>query len=219
MQLPIAEHPTLYLRAFTSTYASPLGEIEPDDELPSLLTLDAETPVERDDGVKSAIRDLLRHGGFKPTGRSKPASEYLLRAANDGMLRSINLAVNIGNAVSLHSGIPISVVDLDQLQPPLEVAIAAHGSSYVFNPAGQELDIGGLLGLRDHQGFCANAVKDSQRTKTSASTRRTLTLIWGCHELRQQTGAAETWYHELLASRRVDVTACDLRGSQIMGDE
>ncbi len=30
------------------------------------------------------MRKLLRHGGYKPTGRGKPASEYLVRAAGEG---------------------------------------------------------------------------------------------------------------------------------------
>ena len=30
------------------------------------------------------MRELLRYGGYKPTGRGKPASEYLVRAAGEG---------------------------------------------------------------------------------------------------------------------------------------
>ena len=59
-----------------------------------LLHLDAETPVAHDETVRPVIRDLLRHGGFKPSGRSKPASEYLVRAASDGGMRSINAVVD-----------------------------------------------------------------------------------------------------------------------------
>src|SRR5262245_16648493 len=29
---------------------------------------------------RTAVRDLLRRGGFKPSGRNKPASEYLVQA-------------------------------------------------------------------------------------------------------------------------------------------
>ena len=42
------------------------------------------------------VRDLLRAGGFKPAGRSKPASEYLVRAAGEGKLAGINLVVDGG---------------------------------------------------------------------------------------------------------------------------
>jgi hypothetical protein len=44
--------------------------------------------------VRAAVRDMLRPGGCKPTGRGKPASEYLVRAASEGQLAPINLAVD-----------------------------------------------------------------------------------------------------------------------------
>src|SRR5690606_7207764 len=134
----------------------------------------------------------------KPTGRSKPASEYLLRAAAEGRLASINLAVDAGNAVSLHSGLPISVIDLDRVRLPLSVAVAAPGSSYVFNAAGQSIDVSGLCCLVDAEGPCANAVKDAQRTKTAADTTRTLSIIWGTAAAPGQAARALAWYRQLL---------------------
>ena len=144
------------------------------------------------------MRDLLRRGGFKPSGRNKPASEYLVRAAAGGGLRSINAVVDGCNAVSLHSGLPISVVDLDRTEGPLRVAVAAPGSRYVFNPSGQEIDLSGLLCLHDGLGPCANAVKDSQRSKTCGETRRVLYLIWGSGRLPGAAEAAAGWYREIL---------------------
>jgi DNA/RNA-binding domain of Phe-tRNA-synthetase-like protein len=141
---------------------------------------------------------LLRHDGFKPTGRSKPASEYLLKAVRDNLLSSINLAVDACNVVSLHSGLPISVVDLDRTREPLRVGMAPAGASYVFNSSGQTIDLGGLLCLFDADGPCANAVKDAQRTKTTADTRQTLSLIWGTNVLPNRAAQAATWYRKLL---------------------
>jgi DNA/RNA-binding domain of Phe-tRNA-synthetase-like protein len=144
------------------------------------------------------VRALLRQGGFKPTGRSKPASEYLLKAVRDNQLSSINLAVDACNVVSLHSGLPISVVDLDRAREPFRVGIAPAGASYVFNPSGQTIDLSGLLCLFDAEGPCANAVKDAQRTKTTDATHRTLSLLWGTTALSGRAAAAETWYRSLL---------------------
>jgi hypothetical protein len=45
-----------------------------------------------DAAVRAAIPDVLRQRGYKPTGRGKPASEYLARARADGSLRPINAA-------------------------------------------------------------------------------------------------------------------------------
>jgi DNA/RNA-binding domain of Phe-tRNA-synthetase-like protein len=102
------------------------------------------------------------------------------------------------NAVSLHSGLPISVVDLDRTVGPLRVALAEPGASYVFNSSGQVIELGGLLCLMDAEGPCANAVKDAQRTKTGATTTQTLTLIWGSKQLPRRSNEAEKWYRSLL---------------------
>ena len=60
------------------------------------------------------------------------------------------------------------------------------------------IDLEGLICLFDATGPCANAVKDAQRTKTTAQTRRTLSLIWGTSALPGRAAEAETWYRALL---------------------
>jgi DNA/RNA-binding domain of Phe-tRNA-synthetase-like protein len=196
--LTVAPHPLLDLHAFTTLFPRPLGELPSPPELQALLTLGAPAPLHSDDAVREAVRRLLRHGGFKPTGRSKPASEYLIKAAEEGRLTSINVAVDVCNVVSLHSGLPISVVDLDLARPPFRVEVAGPDSSYVFNASGQTMDLGGLLCLCDADGPCANAVKDAQRTKTGPDTRRTLSLVWGTTTLPGRTEQTVTWYRALL---------------------
>jgi DNA/RNA-binding domain of Phe-tRNA-synthetase-like protein len=191
-------HPLLDLRAFVTVFPQPLEQMPSSPALRALLTLSAPAPFQSDDTIRDLIRQLLRWGGFKPTGRSKPASEYLLRAVAEGRLESINVAVDACNAVSLHSGLPISVVDLDHARELFRVGIAPAGASYVFNASGQTIDLAGLLCLFDAEGPCANAVKDAQRTKTSPSTRRTLSLIWGTIALPGRAAHAEAWYRELL---------------------
>ncbi len=206
--LTVDPHPLLDLRAFTTTFPRPLGEMKtPPAAVIALFDANPPVPLAADDALREAVRAMLRHGGFRPAGRSKPASEYLLKAAADGQLQSINPAVDVCNAVSLHSGLPISVVDLDRTRPPLRVGIAAAGSSYVFNAAGQSIDVGGLLCLHDADGPCANAVKDAQRTKTGPATLRTLTLIWGTIARPGHASAAEQWYREMLGALGATTTA------------
>jgi DNA/RNA-binding domain of Phe-tRNA-synthetase-like protein len=199
--LTVDPHPLLDLRAFVATFPRPLGELPTPPEVLALFGPDAPAPLRSDDAVREAVRALLRHGGFKPAGRSKPSPEYLLAAARDGRLTPINFAVDVGNAVSLHSGLPVSVVDLDRARPPLRVGVAPAGASYAFNAAGQVIDLAGLLCLFDADGPCANAVKDAQRTKTGPDTRRTLTLIWGTTALPDRAGQAESWYRSLLEAQ------------------
>jgi DNA/RNA-binding domain of Phe-tRNA-synthetase-like protein len=191
-------HPLLDAVAFTTRLPAPLGELPAPGWLQALLKPEAEAPLKSDDGVRGHVRDLLRHGGYKPTGRGKPASEYLVRAAGEGTLSPINAAVDACNAVSLHSGLPISVVDLARAQAPLRIGVANPGESYVFNLSGQSIDVGGLLCLFDAEGPCANAVKDAQRTKTDAQTRSTLSVLWGTRALPGRTEAAYAWYRTLL---------------------
>lgn len=196
--LTVAPHPLLDLAAFTTRFPRLLGEMPSPESLRALLKMAAPAPLCSDDRVREAVRALLRHGGFKPTGRSKPASEYLLKAVEQGQLAWINLAVDACNAVSYHSGLPISVIDLERGQPPFRVGLAPTGASYVFNSSGQTIDLEGLLCLMDAEGPCANAVKDAQRTKTGMATIRTLSLLWGTTALANRTAQAASWYRSLL---------------------
>ena len=202
--LTLEPHPLLDVAAFVTTFPASLGAVAASDAVRALLTTPPEAgaghgaPLRTDEGVRSAVRDLLRHGGYKPTGRGKPSSEYLLRAVSEGALGAINAAVDTCNAVSLHSGLPISVVDLDLASPPLRVAVAKPGDRYVFNASGQEIDLAGLICLFDAAGPCANAVKDAQRTKTTPATTRTLSIVWGTRALPHRAAEAASWYRRLL---------------------
>ena len=198
MELVVAPHPLLDAVAFVTELPSPLGELASPPTMLAMLSAKGDAPFEPDDAVRAAVRDLLRHGGFKPTGRSKPSSEYLLRERTEGRLGPINPVVDACNVVSLWSGIPITVIDADLVTPPLSVGIAPPGTKYVFNRSGQELDLGGLVCLGDAEGPCANAVKDSQRTKTHDGTRRTVSLLWGTRALEGRTTRAASWYRSLL---------------------
>ncbi len=196
--LHVEPHPLLQLGAFVTTFPRALAEMPSPPALTALLAESATAPVTSDDGVREAVRALLRQGGFRPAGRSKPASEYLLKAARDGSLSPINFAVDACNVVSLHSGLPISVVDLDRTRDPLRVGVAPAGASYIFNASGQTIDLAGLLCLCDVDGLCASPVKDSHRTKTGPDTRRTLSLVWGTVALPGRTEQATAWYRRLL---------------------
>jgi DNA/RNA-binding domain of Phe-tRNA-synthetase-like protein len=193
-------HPLLQIASFVTRLPAPLGELPSPASLVALLKADAPAPLRPSEEVRGAVRNLLRHGGFKPTGRSKPASEYLVRAATEGELGSINLAVDACNAASLHSGLPISVVDLERARSPLRIGIAQAGERHVFNASGHEIDLEGLVCLFDAEGPCANAVKDAQRTKTDAATTRTLSIVWGTTALDGLAARTAAWYQELLRS-------------------
>lgn len=204
-------HPLLAVTAFASILPRPLADLPSPPALLALLAPDAVAPVSADQELRERVRKMLRHGGYKPSGRGKPASEYLVRAAGEGQLGAISGAVDACNAASLHSGFPISVVDLDRLEGPPRVRLGRAGESYVFNASGQTIDVEGLVVLADDAGPTANAVKDAQRTKTSPTTARTLSIVWGTGADRARLDAATAWYRTLVATHLdATVEACEV---------
>lgn len=137
--------------------------------------------------TRKGIRDLLRHGGFKPTGRNKPASEYLAKAAAMDRFPRINNVVDVCNHVSLLSGFPISLIDLGlalEGTRGLVLREAVAGESFVFNPSGQTIDLVGLVCVAREDGDpIANAVKDSMATKTRPETRDVLAVLYAARGL------------------------------------
>jgi DNA/RNA-binding domain of Phe-tRNA-synthetase-like protein len=202
LTLAVGPHPLLEIGAFSTQFAQPLAELSTPDVLLSQLDPSARRPFEPQtisDDDRTAVRNLLRHGGFKPSGRSKPASEYLQAAYAEGRFPRINAPVDACNIASLFSGLPISLIDLDKVSGSLSVATCPMGTTYVFNPSGQVIDAGGLLAVFDGEGPTGTPVKDAQRTKTHDGTTRTLAVIWGTSALPGRTRAATAWYRELVA--------------------
>jgi DNA/RNA-binding domain of Phe-tRNA-synthetase-like protein len=168
------------------------GEVQVAPSPPALgAALDVAEQVVRADparfpeATRAALRDVLRRGGYKPTGRGKPASEFLLgQALGDGLPR-INNLVDINNLVSLRHAHPISVFDADLLGPDVAVRYGRPREPYVFNASGQSMDIGGLPvvcrgAAREPVG---NAVKDSMLCKVHEGTRHALFVVYGSRAL------------------------------------
>jgi len=136
------------------------------------------------DGVRQAIRRLLKHGGFKATGRNKPASEYLGEAKRRGEWPAILNAVDVNNVLSLETGWPMSVLDADKCGAPLEVRLGRREERYVFNQAGHAIDLEGLLGLaRDGGPMLGNPVKDAMHAKLEPTTTRLVACLWASREV------------------------------------
>lgn len=140
---------------------------------------------------RAAVRDLLRFGAYKPTGRGKPASEYLLNAALEGRFPSINNLVDVNNLVSLEGLLPISLVDVELAGTDLFLLRRGRpGESYIFNRSGQVLDLEDLLLLArlPDDVPCASPVKDSQATKTHEGTAEVLGVVYAPAPLAPEAG-------------------------------
>ncbi len=132
--------------------------------------------------VRQRVRGMLRHGKYKPSGRGKPASEFLLRAALSDAFPRVNGPVDVNNLVSLESGLPGSIFDADLSGRRLLIRRGAPGESYVFNPSGQSIDLQDLLLVcRFADGAwepCGNPVKDSMETKIRPETRDVVAVLY-----------------------------------------
>lgn len=130
--------------------------------------------------LKDAVRGMLKKGGFKPSGRNKPASEYLCQAAREGRFPIINNLVDVNNLISLSSGLPISLLDLDAFGSSLTLRFGRENERYVFNSAGQEIELKGLICACNGETDLplGNPVKDSISGKLKDSTRNVVGVIY-----------------------------------------
>lgn len=143
---------------------------------------------------REAVRGLLRRGGFKPSGRSKPAQEYLLRCLNEGNFPRINPAVDCLNAISVRVGLPISMLDKSRFPDALRVRVGRHEEKYVFNSVGQELDLEGLItacGGPDSIEPLGSPVKDSMAGKITETVNEIVCILYCPNE-----GIPREWMDE-----------------------
>ncbi len=202
-QLALAENVLETLRPFSFFVELPeaLGQLSLSSDLRQWLQPEPPEPFPfpRSEQLRQDVRDSLRPHGYKPTGRGKPASEYLVGAFEKGIFSpndGINPAVDLCNLTSYHSGLPISVVDLELLSGDLTIQWCPPETRYQFNPSGQLIDASGLVALCDDSGVSGTPVKDSQRTKTRPETRTLVTVIWVPAVAEAHGRAVFQWYLE-----------------------
>lgn len=174
-QLPENKARLFALEARNATAEAPANNAF-EDRLALLLEVRTAALDGHLESMRAAARDMLRNGKFKPTGRSKPASEYLMNAALERQFPRINALVDICNYLSLKYLIPISLWDLDKAESDVFVfRLGKAGENYVFNPTGQVLELEDLLigcsVKNEVETPCVSPVKDSQATKTDSGSR------------------------------------------------
>lgn len=163
-----------------STDAVPEGF---DALLASLLQRRREELDEQEEAIRKQVRDALRHGAYKPTGRAKPSSEYLLRAARQEQFPRINGVVDLINYMSLRYMIPISLWDLQLAGTDrYHFRYGTDGESYVFNPSGQTIELKDMVtgfACDEHRHTpIVNPVKDSMATKTTPESRTAAAAVY-----------------------------------------
>jgi len=155
--------------------------------------------------LRTRVRKMLRYGRYHPSGRGKPASEFLLRAALNGSFPLVNGPVDVNNAVSLASGLPGSIFDADLSGTHLLLRHGKPGESYVFNPKGQIIGLEDLLLVcrRAEKGWepCGNPIKDSMTTKIRPKTKNVVAILYApADEPSTSVERCATRYAELLST-------------------
>lgn len=140
--------------------------------------------------MQKGIRSLLKTFGFHPSGRSRPASEFLCKdLQNRGSFNFINNVVDINNHLSLVSHLPISTFDLDKSGNDLCLRVGLDDESYVFNREGQTLSLKKLLVVARHgsdNAAIGSPVKDSQATKVFEETANIAVIIYSSGNLTSE---------------------------------
>lgn len=149
------------------------------------------------DRLRTAVRQMLRYGKFKASGRSKPAQEYLLRCAlEEGSLPRINGPVDVLNTCSLIGGLPISLLSLSKCSCQLHVRRGITGEGYVFNSMGQLLDVEDLVITCDAS--CSpsrpvgSPIKDSMAGKIDSGDTALVAIVYAPHDTAGCAAAERT---------------------------
>lgn len=152
------------------------------DELMKLVSARSaqEFPPEN---IRKAVRGMLKKGGFKPSGRNKPASEYLAQACNEDRFPFINNIVDINNYFSMLSGLPISILDRDVTGSSLTLRKGRKNESYIFNRSGQEISLEGLICLCGDDEPFGNPVKDSRKAKVVEASKNIIAVIYAPNDI------------------------------------
>ena len=160
----------------------------------------AELGSAADDPVIKATRQAYKRLGKDPS-RYRPASEALLRRVLQGKgLFRVNPLVDVNNLVSLATGVPSGLYDLDQVRPPITFRPGRTGESYDGIGRGP-INLENLPLLADEEGPFGSATSDGERTKVGANTDRVLMVLMGLcvprGELERAAALAATCFEDL----------------------
>lgn len=147
--------------------------------------------------LRTAVRQMLKHGKFKASGRSKPAHEYLLRCAQeDGALPRINGPVDVLNVCSLYGGLPISLLSIARSSRNLLVRYGRADEGYIFNSSGQVLDVEDLVvtcdATREPGVPVGSPIKDSMVGKIETADTELVAVIYAPRTNEGIAAARET---------------------------
>lgn len=130
------------------------------------------------DPVIACVRKAFKAAGKDPS-RYRPSSEALTRRVLSGKaLPRVNAAVDVGNIVSLMTGVPVGVYDSAKLKGKLTMRVGKAGETYQSVTRG-DVNLEGLILLADEAGPFGTPYSDSGRTAVTEPTTDILFVLYG----------------------------------------
>ena len=155
------------------------------------------------DPTIAAVRAAFKLAGKDPS-RYRPSSEALTRRAIAGdALPVVNAVVDIGNIVSLMTGVPVGVYDQSKLQGALTLRVGDEGETYTSLGRG-DINLDGIILLADNTGPCGTPFSDSRRTGVTEDTKDVLFLLYGLNLDVEIVEAAAEFADTLMTQFAVD---------------
>ncbi|MDD5171552.1 MAG: phenylalanine--tRNA ligase beta subunit-related protein [Candidatus ainarchaeum sp.] len=137
----------------------------------------AASPIPEDATIRG-VRALFSQAGTDPT-KDRPSGEALIRRimAGKGLYR-INAAVDVNNIVSILSGCPCGLYDLDRIEgDTITVFVGAPGTIYE-GISGKSVNGESRIITSDSRSVFGGPVADSKRTCVTSETKNLLMLIY-----------------------------------------
>ncbi|MCD6118486.1 hypothetical protein J7K50_01465 [bacterium] len=176
-------------KGVTVAESTPSFRTRVDELVNSVLTQEKILP----DEVRSKVRHMMKLGGFSPSGRNRPASEFILREiAKNRSFKYINNVVDINNYMSAKVRLPMSIFDAGRINGALVIRIGNPGEGYVFNNEGHVIDVKKLIVCCEEQHDYTSIpfgspVKDSMHTKVFPGCTDVLAVIYSASALYSRT--------------------------------
>ncbi len=130
------------------------------------------------DPVIASVRAAFKAAGKDPS-RYRPSSEALTRRIIAGNpLPLVNAAVDIGNVVSVMTGVTVGVYDTAKINGALTLRLGEDGENYETVARGS-INLKQMILLADETGPMGTPYSDSARTAVTDETRDILIILYG----------------------------------------
>jgi len=137
-----------------------------------------DTKAIADDLMIKGIRSVFSKAGMDPT-KERASGEALIRRIVGGQgIYRVNTVVDTNNVISIRTGCPCGVYDLDKVEGgTISLIVGRSGETYE-GIGGKPLNAENRILTKDGKGFFGGPTADSARTSIMPATKEVLMLIY-----------------------------------------